>query len=103
MYYTCLQVTCDPSYTEILMAEVAEAGFESFIETESGFEAYVELEKFDEPTLSAIIEQYALPAQLDISYERVKKQNWNEEWEKSYEPINVEGRCLIRASFHKPD
>lgn len=103
MYYTCLQVTCDPSYTEILMAEVAEAGFESFIETESGFEAYVELEKFDEPTLSAIIEQYALPAQLDISYERVEKQNWNEEWEKSYEPINVEGRCLIRASFHKPD
>ncbi len=103
MYYTCLKVTCDPSYTEILMAEVAEAGFESFIETESGFEAYVELEKFDEAILSALIEQYALPAQLDISYERVEKQNWNEEWEKSYEPINVEGECLIRASFHKPN
>lgn len=103
MYYTCLRVTCDPSYTEILMAEVALAGFDSFMETESGFEAYVELEKFDEATLEAIIEQYALPAQLNISYERVEKQNWNEEWEKNYEPINVEGRCLIRASFHKPD
>ncbi len=103
MYYTCLRVTCDPSYTEILMAEVALAGFDSFMETESGFEAYVELEKFDEATLEAIIEQYALPAQLNISYGRVEKQNWNEEWEKNYEPINVEGRCLIRASFHKPD
>ncbi len=103
MYYTCLKVTCDPAYVEILMAEVAQAGFDSFMETESGFEAYVELEKFDEATLTAIREQYALPAQLTISYERLEKQNWNEAWEKSYEPINVEGQCLIRASFHDPD
>ena len=33
--------------------------------------------------------------------DQIQKQNWNEEWEKSYEPIVVEEKCLIRAEFHK--
>mgnify|MGYP000240433564 CR=1 FL=1 len=42
MYHTRLQVICDPEYAEILMAEIAETGFDSFLETDKGFEAYVE-------------------------------------------------------------
>ena len=45
MFYTRLQVICDPAFSEILMAEIAEVGFDSFLETEKGFEAYVENEK----------------------------------------------------------
>ena len=29
MYYTKLQVVCDPEFSEILMAEIAEAGFDT--------------------------------------------------------------------------
>ena len=47
MYYTRLQVICNSDFAEILMAEIAEAGFDTFMETDKGFEAYVELEKFD--------------------------------------------------------
>lgn len=100
MYYSCLSVECTTGFAEILMAEVAEAGFETFIETDIGFEAYVEMEKFDRSRLDEISEKYKEDAGLTFSFTRVEKRNWNEEWEKSYEPIIVDNRCLIRASFH---
>ena len=103
MYYSRLQVICDPDFSEILMAEIADAGFDTFMETEKGFEAYVELEKYDKEQLKSIKEKYSLQTPVVFFQDRIEKRNWNEEWEKSYEPINVDDRCLIRAHFHKPD
>jgi ribosomal protein L11 methyltransferase len=102
MYYTRLQATCNPEFTEILMAEVAETGFDTFMETEGGFEAFVEEEKYDAAAVVSIKEKYSAQTQVIFSFDRIEKRNWNEEWEKNYEPINVEDQCLIRAEFHKP-
>jgi len=101
MYHTRLQVTCDPDYSEILMAEVADAGFDTFLETDKGFEAYVEMEKYDKEQLQLIRAKYSAQTPVNFSQDRIQKQNWNEQWEKSYEPIVVEDKCLIRADFHK--
>jgi ribosomal protein L11 methyltransferase len=100
MYHTRLQVNCDQEYAEILMAEIAEAGFDTFLETENGFEAYVEMEKFEKDQIESIKKKYAEQILL-LHQDRIEKQNWNEQWEKSYDPIVVEGKCLIRADFHK--
>jgi ribosomal protein L11 methyltransferase len=83
------------------MAEIADAGFETFMETDKGFEAYVELENYNKDQLQAIKEKYTLQTPVVFYQDRIEKQNWNEEWEKSYEPIIVDDRCLIRAEFHK--
>jgi ribosomal protein L11 methyltransferase len=101
MYYTRLTVLCDTEFSEILMAEVAEAGFDTFLETETGFEAYCEQEKFDAQSLSALKEKYSFVSPLLFSFDKVEKQNWNEEWEKNLQPIIVDDRCLVRAEFHK--
>ena len=101
MYHTRLAITCDPAFSEILMAEIAEAGFETFLETDKGFEAYVEMENFDKEQIEFILKKYREATTIDIEQDRIEKQNWNEQWEKSYEPIVVEGKCLIRANFHK--
>lgn len=103
MYYTRLQVICNSDFAEILMAEIAEAGFDTFMETEKGFEAYVELEKFDKEQLQYIKDRYSDQTPLIFYQDRIQKQNWNEEWEKSYQPIIVDDKCLIRAEFHKID
>ncbi len=103
MFYTRLQVTVAPEFAELLMAEITEAGFESFMETENGFEAYVELENYDKAQLDAIKEKYSLQTPVVFELDRIQKQNWNEEWEKSYQPILVDDKCLIRADFHQPD
>ena len=101
MFYTRLQVICDPAFSEILMAEIAEVGFDSFLETEKGFEAYVENEKFDRNQLSEVQEKYRHVNPLIFFQDKIQKQNWNEEWERNLEPIIVDGKCLIRAEFHK--
>lgn len=103
MFYTRLQVVCAPDFTEILMAEVAEAGFDTFMETEQGFEAYVENERFERTTLDVILQKYEHVHPLLFFYDRIEKQNWNEAWEKSLTPIVVDNRCLIRAEFHPAD
>ncbi len=101
MYHTRLQVTCDPEFAEILMAEIAEVGFDTFLETNEGFEAYAEEDNFDHEQLNLIQQKYDQVNPLDFALDRIQKQNWNEEWEKSLEPIIVDDTCLIRAEFHK--
>ena len=101
MYYSRLQVICDPEFSELLMAEIGEAGFDTFMETDNGFEAYVEKDNYDKEQLQFIKEKYLQQTSLVFYQDRIEKQNWNEEWEKNYEPIIVDDRCLIRADFHK--
>jgi len=101
MFYTRLQVVCDPAFSEILMAEIAEAGFDSFLETEEGFEAYTESEKFDPQQLSFVQKKYKHVNPLLFVQHKIRKKNWNKEWEKNLQPIVVEDKCLIRAEFHK--
>lgn len=102
MYHTRLFVICDPDFSEILMAEIAETGFDTFMENEKGFEAYVEMENFDKAALEAIRERYSQQTSVLFYQDRIQKKNWNEEWEKNYEPVTVDDQCIIRASFHQP-
>lgn len=99
--YSRLQVICAPDFSEILMAEIAEAGFDTFMETETGFEAYAEGDAFDKQLLNEIKEKYAHVSPLTFQFDELEKQNWNEEWEKNVEPIIVDDKCLVRAAFHK--
>lgn len=102
MYHTRLVVICEPDFSEILMAEIAETGFDTFMENEKGFEAFVEMENFDKVSLEAIRERYNQQTSVLFYQDRIQKKNWNEEWEKNYEPVMVDDQCIIRASFHQP-
>jgi ribosomal protein L11 methyltransferase len=101
MHSSRLQVVCDPAFAEILMAEVAEAGFDTFLETETGFEAYVEGDAFDQQMLRAIQQKYQHVKPLLFFQDKIEKKNWNEEWEKNVTPIVVDDQCLVRAAFHR--
>lgn len=100
-FYTRLQVICDASYSEILMAEIAEAGFDTFMENETGFEAYAEEDKADRQMVDDIQQKYSHVKPLLLLFEKVEKQNWNEEWEKNVDPIIVDDTVLVRAAFHQ--
>lgn len=102
-FHTRLQVTCDPAWSEILIAELAEADFDTFLENESGFEAYVAGDSFNKSLVEEIRKKYEGATSLAFSFSQIAKKNWNEEWEKSFSPIVVDNKCLIRASFHQAD
>lgn len=103
MYYTRLQVICDTEFSEILMAEIAETGFDTFMETEKGFEAYAEQDNYDKQKLHEVKDKYGQFTPVVFYQDKIEKKNWNEEWEKNYEPIIVDDKCMIRAAFHQPE
>lgn len=102
-YHTRLTVTCNSDYSELLMAELGEAGFDTFLEKDDGFEAYVEGNSFDASHVESIRTKYATATKVSFAFDTIEKQNWNEEWEKNYEPIIVDDQCIIRAEFHQPE
>lgn len=102
MYYTRLQILCDSEFSEILQAEISEAGFDTFMEIENGFEAYVEQENFNKEVLQEILQKYSAVTPVTFYQDKIEKKNWNEEWEKNYEPVIVDDSVIIRASFHQP-
>ncbi|CAN5468139.1 50S ribosomal protein L11 methyltransferase [soil metagenome] len=103
MNYMELQLRLSPDYTDILTAELAELGFESFVETDEGLNAYITEPDFDEKAVQELIAKY--DSQTAIAYEvsSLEKRNWNAEWERDYEPIEVASQVRVRASFHELD
>ncbi len=95
-----LQVTIpveSDEQSEVLIALLANAGFDSFEEESKILKAYIAKERFDEEGLDAITRQYG----LDYSLETIQAKNWNEVWEKNFEPVVIGEFCSIRAEFHE--
>lgn len=89
---------------EILIAELGELNFESFVETETSILAYIQKIHWSETILDDIF--ILSNPEFEISYQitEIEQVNWNEEWEKNFTPIVVDDICTVRATFHqKPD
>ena len=85
---------------EILVAELGALNFESFVNTEDGLQAYVQEEDFDEQEVRALYILENTDFAIEMEVKTIEQQNWNAEWEKNFEPIQVDGRCVVRAPFH---
>lgn len=87
--------------TEILIAELGETAFESFIETDEGFSAYIQKDLWTEDVLNDI--QLLQSPEFNIEHEvtEIEQVNWNEEWERNFEPLSVSDACYVRAPFHE--
>ena len=87
--------------SEILIAELGEKAFESFIETETGISAFVQKDLWDTNILEDIQILNNPEFKIEYTFEEIEQVNWNEEWEKNFEPIDVDGKCHVRAPFHE--
>ncbi len=87
--------------SDILMAELGEIGFESFVETETGFSAFIPKTDWNPDALHKL--QVLNSGEFSIVYEKeeIAPVNWNSEWEKNFEPIEIENTVSIRAPFHE--
>jgi ribosomal protein L11 methyltransferase len=87
-------------WSDILVAQLGDAGFDSFIDTDLGVTGYI-LKSLDH---DGVLEQVDLMQfkGCDIAFAKadIPPTNWNQEWEKNFEPIIVDERCEIRAPFH---
>ncbi len=100
-YYEC-RFEIDPLLParEVLIAELAEKGFESFVETENGLMAYIQEPDYNDDLLRDLDVMQWPDQQVRCSSVLIPDENWNAEWEKNFEPIEVDDRCYVRAPFH---
>lgn len=86
---------------DILIAELDEMGFDSFVEEDFGLLAYTT--KVDEVNeeIEALAAFSLEGAEISYSTRLMPRENWNAKWESSFQPIDVDGLVYVRAPFHE--
>ena len=95
---------CSQDAKDLLAAQTAEAGMETFEETETGLKGYAQQQLLDEETLKTVIEQFPMEG-INISYSicAAEDKDWNEQWEQEgFEPIVVDNLLTIHDGRHLP-
>lgn len=87
---------------EILIAELSERGFETFLENENGFDAFIQKKDWHKSILDDIYILNSKEFEISYSQKEIPSVNWNKEWEEHFKPIIVDNKVAIRAPFHKP-
>jgi len=87
--------------SDILIAELGEEGFESFVETEKGISAFIQKKDWHKDILKNIQILNSGEFRITFTYEEIEQVNWNTEWEKNFEPIMVNDKVSVRAPFHE--
>ncbi len=106
MDYIELDIELNPRspWSEILVAQLGEIGFDSFVDTENGVKAYIpnkdweKLEGFKENLSEQLREN---EVECSLNEVLIPHQNWNATWEESFEPVFVEDLLTIKAPFHQ--
>ena len=85
---------------EILIAELGYAGFESFVEQDHGVTAYIQKQEWNSKILDDVFLLHSNEFNITFEHNEIVQTNWNEEWEKNFNPIQVDDLVSIRAPFH---
>jgi ribosomal protein L11 methyltransferase len=84
---------------DILIAVLAEKGFEGFEEETGDLMAYIPESDYDPAALQEVASAFG----VEYATEFIDPQNWNEIWESGFDPVVVDGFCTVRADFHSSD
>ena len=95
-----LTVEAPRELADILVAELAEVGFDTFEDTDEGFQAYTTEDVFNPDAVAEIMSRYEGQGALSHSHRIITRQNWNAEWEKNFQPLIIAERVSVRAPFH---
>ena len=83
--------------SDLLSAELAEIGFESFSPAEDGLLAYIQQSEWDEDRMRQVVEGFCLP-DVTISYSRTEApdEDWNQVWEEEgFQPIMIPQASIV--------
>jgi len=104
-----IELICHPAEgehtSEILVGLLADDGFESFTENEDGtVSAFIQAPLYTPWLASKLASDDYAEFLGSFTVRNIADQNWNAVWESQYEPVLIDGRCMVRAPFHpKPE
>lgn len=86
---------------DLLIAELANLGFDTFEDQDQGFVAYVPSSNLDIQALETVLATEAVGYDISYQVEELENKNWNQVWESNFSPILVDDQCYVRATFHE--
>lgn len=103
LQYLEIKITLPADFTEFIMAELSSIGYDSFMEIPEGLNAYVDETLFSDSELRDTLAKYIPSESFSYIISKLENKNWNEEWEKNFQPVIIDDQFVVKASFHKLD
>ncbi len=89
-------------HQDVLLYDLGNMGFDTFESRDNGFAAYIASEQLDLQVLESLLIQQPVGFEVTYSVNEILPENWNEVWERNFEPVVVADQCYVRATFHHP-
>lgn len=80
---------------DVLISEMGDLGFESFVDEADGFVAYIQAAAWDEKAMNELVETFPFEGIVTFKAEQCEDKDWNAEWEKNFQPILIADKCVI--------
>jgi ribosomal protein L11 methyltransferase len=87
---------------DLLINDLAEIGYNTFENNPQGFDAFTELNTYNSSHLEEILNSLDPEINYTFAVQEIEGRNWNEEWEKNFQPLIIGKECYVRATFHEP-
>ena len=102
MKYTVYEFfTKDELERDWLVSILSDYDFDGYEETNESIKGYVPAGKVDDAKIQVILNDNEF-SHITFSSKPLEEKNWNEEWEKNFEPVVIADKVAIRAPFHSP-
>jgi ribosomal protein L11 methyltransferase len=88
-------------WEDILLSQLQQLPFDSFLSTEEGLNAYLPKKQDKESLLDSVVLLNHESVQIEFTVTEIPPENWNAKWESEFHPIFVGSDCVIRADFHE--
>lgn len=85
---------------DVIIAELTGLGYDGIWDQGNELVAYIDVQEFRHKELYDMLARYGM--ENSFSRKMLEQRNWNEEWEKNYDPIWVDKRVYVRSPFHAP-
>lgn len=94
-------VKTDSINIEAVIAWLGTVGFHAFEETQKGVKAYISPDLFEkEQAMEAL--SFLSEDQFSVSIAEIEPKNWNEDWEASWQNVEIGTFCQVIPSFREP-
>lgn len=106
-HFVEVEIIADAGLSEQIVGVLAQLGFEGFWEEEPFLRGYIAGERWEDALLDEVrrvvgtIHRSSSSVVPKVSVKNVAQRNWNEEWERTIQPIHVTDRVVITPTWHR--
>jgi ribosomal protein L11 methyltransferase len=102
--YLEVSISATEGQRELLLPTMIELGFQGFEETDTHLISYIDRTEWDGDRFHKMVTELrnlinAISVNAEVQLREIPETNWNEQWEKTIQPIEIGERLVIKPSW----